>query len=662
MAKAKLIWGSNEEKKGWQGLNNAAINSFNSNIINSFIREMFQNSNDARDTKLPIDSKTGKRPPLHIIINYKKIAQNQFPDFEGFMDVFARIKSAPLNAKHSEFFKNAQLSLGNRQSIKLFVYEDYNTTGLSGADNEDDSTFSGCVLSEGISVGKEKTAGGSYGIGKNAIFGFSKLRTVFYASYNKQNEYIFQGRSKLATYFGKDGKKYSDKIFCGNGDELSSVRNFEDLLPEHQNVFHRNKPGLSQFAVCPSDHVNWVEEFAKAVLRNYWMLLEKEELTVELKNEDVLQLRMDKINLEELFKIYYNPETFEVDYSINPYGNPYEFYKCYKTGECTKAKVDIIGNVRFYYSELQNNKTNAVAYLRNDMVVYSQNVHGFSSINYCGVFICDDDEGNSVLRDMEPPTHDSFSPERLDEKSERYNSSDGYKILNGIKGVVRESLQTISDKYKKAAEDIPWLDELLSSISGAAGNGSGNRTNIESDKETPEKIGATFKSKISLASLYRNTVVNDDQGTIDGIGGGTGGGSGGGPGNGDGKSGKGGKGGGSSGGKKSTKTKIKSRVFRTNQKKKIEGIEHIGYKIFLSSNQNLGSTDISISQKGDSGNVVCFEIGEVYDSTGNELDFSKEYNTTGETIAFKLKSVMVPSEIIVMLTEPYKSSFKIVKS
>ena len=62
MAKANLIWGSHEEKKGWKGLNNAAINSFNSNIINSFIREMFQNSNDARDKKLPVDKETGKMP------------------------------------------------------------------------------------------------------------------------------------------------------------------------------------------------------------------------------------------------------------------------------------------------------------------------------------------------------------------------------------------------------------------------------------------------------------------------------------------------------------------------------------------------------------------------------------------------------------------------
>jgi uncharacterized membrane protein YgcG len=662
MAKAKLIWSSSEEKKGWQGLNNAAINSFNSNIINSFIREMFQNSNDARDKKLPIDPKTGKKPPLHIVINYKKILKNQFPDFDGFMDVFARIKSAPLNAKHNEFFKNAEKSLGNRQSIKLFVYEDYNTTGLSGADNEDDSTFSGCVLSEGISVGKEKTAGGSYGIGKNSIFGFSKLRTVFYASYNKENEYIFQGRSKLATYFGKDGKKRSDKIFCGNGGELNSVRNFNELLPEHQSVFHRNKPGLSQFAVSPSDHVNWVEEFAKAVLTNYWMLLEKGELIVELKDEDVLQLKIDKENLEGLFKKYFNPETFEVNYSINPYGNPYEYYKCYKTGECTKAKVDIIGDVRFYYSELQNNKTNAVAYLRNDMVVYSQNVHGFSSINYCGVFICDDDDGNSILRDMEPPTHDSFNPERLAEKSEKYDSTDGSHILNGIKRIVRDSLQTISDKYKKAAEDIPWLDELLSSITGAAGNGSGNRTNVQSDKETPERMGEKLKTKINMPSLKRNTVINDEQGIIQGTGGGLGGGTAGGPGGGGGGSGKGGKGGGSSGGGQSKKTRIKSRVFRTNQKKIIGGVEHVGYKLFLSSNQQLGTTDLSISQKGDSGNVAYFEIGEVHDANGNTLSYSKEKNSNDDTVAFKLRSVPIPSEITILLTEPYKSSFKIVKS
>ena len=109
------------------------------------------------------------------------------------------------------------------------------------------------------------------------------------------------------------------------------------------------------------------------------------------------------------------------------------------------------------------------------------------------------------------------------------------------------------------------------------------------------------------------------------------------------------------------KTKVKSRIFRTNLKKTIGGIEHIGYKIFINSSQELGASDISISQKGDSGNVVFFDIGEVKDSNGRNLNFSKEFNSTGDIAAFKLQSVLIPAELNIYVTEPYKSSFKIVK-
>ncbi len=660
MGKANLIWGASEEKKGWKGLNNAAINSFNSNIINSFVREMFQNSNDARDKNLPVDPQTGQKPPLRIVITYRTIAREQFPDFEGFVDIFNRIKTAEPNAKHMEFFRNAEEALSNKEAIKLFAFEDFNTTGLSGGDDDDTSTFSGCVLSEGISVGKEKTAGGSYGIGKNAIFGFSRVRTVFYSSLNRQGEFIFQGIAKLATHIGKDGKKYSDRIFCGDGTELKALRALHDLPKDCQSVFCRTQPGLSQFAVCPSDHANWVEEFAKAILRNYWLLIDKGELTVDLMWEDNLELRVDKATLETLFERYFNPDTFEVDDTTKPSGNPCEFYRCYKNGSCREEQVEIIGRVRFFYSELDTNETNAVAYLRNNMVVYSKSVHGFGSINYCGVFMCDDDDGNAVLRDMEPPTHDDFSPERLDEKSERYNSKDGKKILDGIKRVVRDSLQLISEKYKKPAEDIPWLDELLTSVTGAAGTGSGNRTNAQSDKETPERMGDRLSFKITMPSLKRNTIINDEHGIITSTGGGTGAGTGGGLGLGSGGMSGGGRGGGPYGKKVSTKTRIKSRVFRTNHKKRIGNVEHVVYKMFLSSDQQLGSSDISISQKGDSGNVVCFELGEVIDSHGVALAFSKVPNSNGDTVAFRLHSVPIPSELVLMLVEPYKSSFKIV--
>lgn len=656
-----LSWGSNEEKKGWKGLNNAAINSFNSNIINSFIREMFQNSNDARDKDLPTNKASGKLPPLRIVINYKEISQDQFPDFVGFMKVFNRIKIAPPNDKHVEFFKNAEKALENHKSIKLFIYEDYNTKGLSGTDEDDNSSFSGCVLSEGISVGKDKTAGGSYGIGKNAIFGFSKTRTVFYSSFNKNDEYIFQGIAKLATYVGEDGIKRSDRVFCGQGMDQRSIRNINELPQALQNIFKRTEPGLSQFAVCPADHLDWVEEFAKGILRNYWLLLDKGELVVELKDQDDLKLLIQQSTLEDLFKMYFNPASYEADDTIKPYGNPYEFYKCYKTATHASANLDIIGNVRFFFSELENNKTNAVAYLRNNMVVYSQSVHGFGSINYCGVFICDDEDGNGVLRDMEPPTHDSFSPERLIEKSEKYSQRDGQNILNGIKKIVRESLQTISDKYKKAAEDIPWLDDLLSSITGATGAGSGKRTNEISENETPEKIGKRLEVKIEMQTFKRNTIVNNTDGQEEGVGGGKASGTGGGPGGGNGGGGGGGQGGGPSGYNKSKKSKIKSRIFRTDHKTVTKGVEYFKYKAFLDSPNSISATDILISQKGDSGNVVCFNISGITDSNGRPISFLEEKNSNGDVSAYRIKSLVIPCELAIQITEPYKSSFKIIK-
>ena len=226
MAKANLKWGSEIKRKGWDGLNDAAINAFNINVINSFVREMFQNSNDARDKSLPVNQQTGKRPPLHISINYKTLKQEQFPNFEEFIDIFRRIKSAEANKQHVEFFKHGEKAMGTRTAIKFFVYEDFNTTGLSGDDNDPTSTFSSCVLSEGTSVKPDDTAGGSYGIGKNAIFGFSKLRTVFYSSLSNKGEYIFKGVTKLASFNDIDGNTHERRIFCGHGKELKYVRNF----------------------------------------------------------------------------------------------------------------------------------------------------------------------------------------------------------------------------------------------------------------------------------------------------------------------------------------------------------------------------------------------------------------------------------------------------
>ncbi len=652
-----LKWGSFiKEKDGeWDGLNNAAIYSFNSNIINSFVREMFQNSIDARDKNLSPDPKTEKIPPLKIRINYKEILQNEFPDFNGFYGIFKKIAGSQPNKQHAKFFNNAFKVLGDKRKIPLFVFEDYNTYGLSGSDDDPESSFNACVISEGISVNKDATSGGSFGIGKNAIYGLSSLRTVFYSSLDTSGNYIFQGKSKLASYYDDNGKTREHKIYCGEKKDFRSIRDIKSLSDSNRQIFYRDQPGLSQYAVCPIENDNWPEEFVKAILRNYWMLLEKGELEVELLQQDKLSYVLAKNSLEKLMTEFFSPENYEPE-DISPKGNPFEYYNCYKNGTCIQMHdLGQLGNVRFFYNEIADRNTNAIAYLRNDMVVYAKSVHGFGSIGYCGVFMCDSNQGNEILRAMEPPTHDSFSPDRLQEKLEGYSSSDGREILNQIRLLVKSGLQTIVDKYTKPVEDIPWLDNLLSSLKGAAGIGAGDRTNEESENETTEKIGKDVKKKLTFSSQNRNSLINDDNGEIEDNG------------SGDPAPGPGPRPprpeprpGPKPGPKPIKKAKIRSRIFKTGKEKKIGSKKYASYRIHLTSEREIQNADIVISQQGDTGNVGMFEIGDVFVLGGPQLDFSEEKNKQSEIIAYRIKSLTVPSVIEFYVNEPYKSSFKLI--
>lgn len=644
-----LKWGSFiKEKDGeWDGLNNAAIYSFNSNIINSFVREMFQNSIDARDKSLPNDNKTGKIPPLYIRIIYKSIQQTEFPDFDGFYNIFKKVAGSPPNKDHVKFFNNAFKALGDKRKISLFIYEDFNTTGLTGKDDDPNKTFNACVVSEGISVKSESTAGGSFGIGKNAIYGLSKLRTVFFVSNDKEGEYIFQGKAKLASYC--DASKTRDnKIYCGEGDKFHSVRRLNDLPSTYRKTFYRDQPGLSLYAICPIENKKWPEEFAKAILRNYWMLLEKGELIVDLFEKDDLKFNLSHANLEELLLTFYNPDTYEPE-NILPRGNPFEFYNCYKNGKCISPEVfQFLGKVRFYFKELDNKDTNVIAYLRNDMVVYSDSVHGYGSIGYCGLFLCDNDKGNEVLRAMEPPTHDSFDPERLGEKLEGYEIEDGYLIKERIKSLIKSGLQEILDKYTKPVEDISWLDDILSSITGVAGSGAGKRTNEKSEEETTDKIGVNINKTLFFKSQERNTVINNETGEIDGTGSGP-------------RPGPGPEPGPRPGPEPVKKSLVKSRIFKTNITKQIGNKIFNSYKIYIESSQNISATDILLSQKGDSGNVAMFELGEAKVIGGENLIFTEETNKQSEIVAYRINSITIPSIIEVFINEPYKSSFSINK-
>ncbi len=99
MPVVKNFWGSFKKEKGREGFNNAAINTYNSNVINSFVRENIQNSNDARQK-----DQNGNRKKLFIEIDYNIINSNLFPKYEQFVSILEKISNDPNNSQHKLFF------------------------------------------------------------------------------------------------------------------------------------------------------------------------------------------------------------------------------------------------------------------------------------------------------------------------------------------------------------------------------------------------------------------------------------------------------------------------------------------------------------------------------------------------------------------------------
>lgn len=86
------------------------------------------------------------------------------------------------------------------------------------------------------------------------------------------------------------------------------------------------------------------------------------------------------------------------------------------------------------------------------MVVFHRAFH--SVVPYCGVFFCENEVGNAILRDMEPPRHNRWSPD-LPEKGENRNIE--REFITFIRGEVR----ALSDDDEQETSDVPQLGRFL---------------------------------------------------------------------------------------------------------------------------------------------------------------------------------------------------------
>ncbi len=440
--------------KGWNfpsndngcvnGISDAGIETFKGTLFQSLAKEICQNSLDARKDSTK---------PVKIDFCLSEINTSDIPGFNRLQEVFilsekywGKDEESNGNEKAVMFYKKG-LDILNSKKINILRISDFNTTGLTGSQKEKNSPWISLVKSKGVSE-KTGTAGGSYGIGKNAPFANSEIRTVFYSTLDENGIQAYQGVAKLASFAEEKKEMFLRKkklITQGEG----FYGNIEDNSPIFSSFslekFVRDEVGTDIYILGFIKDGSWKNEMIKATLNSYLLSIYTNDLEVKIDN-----VLINKLNLETLIQEYADDLTKE-------------YYQVLCSQNTVHKEINFadLGNITLDILIDRNLKKRKVLMARgNGMKIFDKNRIS-ASMQFAGICILKDKRVDEYFRSMESPQHDKWEPDR--HKEDRKEAKKREKELSKlIKDEIKElGASTILDEMDAvgASEYLP--DEVM---------------------------------------------------------------------------------------------------------------------------------------------------------------------------------------------------------
>lgn len=499
MSKEKnLKWFFDQETGEDDGPNDPIHEKFKGNAYYSIVRESIQNSMDAVDDE---------EKPVEVEYSFFEMSrlEGEFPNLfriedhiEGGKHYYSKNPQAQRLFDEMLEYLNGKYEGKKKTRIDCLKISDYNTKGMNFEEDEDsenytDSPFYAFLRAKGVSPKGDSGAGGSFGFGKGAYFGLSPIRTVVVSTLTKNGKYLFQGKIRLTTHKGPNGQKltasgYYDK---GNGKPITNP----DQIPD---MFLRSKQGTDINVIGLQDSERTITEMVKSVLNNFWLAIYENKLAVKIR-----EVEINKENLDEMIHSYYSEEVESG--SINDYEEwtPLPYYKAVRHAEETpnfrvfEKDLDTLGKVKLYIYLKQGLK-NRIAYLRKPkMVVFKKTNNKLNG--YSGVFVCENEDGNKLLRKMENPQHNEWSRTNYTKENEPHPL--GKKAESELSEFINDCLSELNKRNVGKKQSVLGLEEYLNIPEDLIGEEDyeGDGLNLvagqATDELTEEETGAETTSK-----------------------------------------------------------------------------------------------------------------------------------------------------------------------
>jgi hypothetical protein len=429
-------------------INNAGLETFRGNALDSLTREICQNSLDAV-----------KEKDKSVVVEFSSFAlpNEKFPNRSELSDVLKMCNQtwAGHNKKTEDFTRHA-LSILSRDYNKFLRISDFNTKGLKGAKGGELGSPWSSLIKEAGSSNKDENSGGSFGIGKSAPFLNSQIRTLLYSSLDLSGYSSHIGVANLMSF-----KKNDNEITLGNGYfthdyESSAIPGLIHLDDD----FCRSETGTDIFVAAFEPKEDWEEEVKRSVLKNFFITIFKGALVVKINDFEINHLNIEPLIseledneenriLKHYFSLLNSTKTVKVAYPAKRYSGEVSFDE----GE---AELLLINGEDLNRRVLMTRKTG--------MRIFEQkNISG--SISFTGLLMITGSKMNHVFKQMENPAHNEWSSERYEK-----NPKLAGKIYSDLKRFIRDTVkntfqeQITDEMYAVGLSDfLPNKDLSLSS-------------------------------------------------------------------------------------------------------------------------------------------------------------------------------------------------------
>ncbi len=485
------------EKKG---ISSGDAEAFRKFPYQAFAREILQNS---------IDARFSDEEPTRVEFASFEIEKDSLP---GVAELEAQVRRCKEFYQYKTEYAEAYdkiLSVLEKDRIHCLRVSDYNTSGLVGVDSNNlkGNKFNALAKGTGLSEKTGSLSGGSKGVGKNAAFLMSKIKTVFYSTHanqdtdgNPSTHLGYMGVSNLISgWIDDQHKNAGDDYTQGTGyfsadDSNDAIQGTLNLDPSCRK--RESESGTDIFILGFEPEPNWKNEIICSILDSFMAAIVRGQLSVSVDGQDI-----DLCTLESLV----NNGEIVSDKIKNGIISQYLLL----TNDGGKVKpYDIetdYGSCELYVLPLKKNEeylaTHKCVMIRHPLMKIKEISIG-STFPVSAMCIIGEGKIGEMLRSIENPQHIDWEPNRIEDPYQRKEFRNLInEITEQIKEYVIECLKVDDEQEIDPNGAGDFLPDTSEGESSSDGNG----------YDKPQEAVTVTKPKENI-TIEKNANAQQDDG------------------------------------------------------------------------------------------------------------------------------------------------------